>query len=190
MSPLKHPDRHDDLLNFRLKRLVKLGGAPAIRLCEGGFGVSRQQWRLTAALAERGPMGVGALTQYTRMDAACVSRLAKELERKGLVARTAQGPECRRGLLQATARGEALYRELLPRLGAINRRLMEVLSEEEAALLDDFLQRLTTQAEAIYDEGGGVEVKTGRHLGTGRRTPALWKERDAPAAWPGPDALP
>jgi hypothetical protein len=73
----------------------------------------------------------------------------------------------------------------MPRLAALNRRLMEVLDEEEAALLDDFLRRLQARAEAIRDEGGGVDVKTGRHLGTARRRPALWKEEDPAPVWPG-----
>ncbi|MCA3180701.1 MAG: hypothetical protein O9345_07655 [Burkholderiaceae bacterium] len=38
---LKRPVGHDDLLNFRLERLLTLGAAPAIRLCEGRYGVAR-----------------------------------------------------------------------------------------------------------------------------------------------------
>ena len=45
MQHLQDPQRHDDLLNYRLKRLVGLGGAPAVRLCEGRFGISRTEWR-------------------------------------------------------------------------------------------------------------------------------------------------
>ena len=71
--------------------------------------------------------------------------------------------------LSATMRGAALYAELLPRLCEINRRIMDVLTEEEAGLLQDMLRRLTERAQAIHDEGGGVDVKTGRHLGVGRR---------------------
>jgi DNA-binding MarR family transcriptional regulator len=184
MNPLKHPSRHGDLLNFRLKRLLTLGGAPAIRLCEGGYGVARQEWRLVAALVEGGPMTVGALTQHCGLEPARVSRGVKVLERKGLVARTAAGVDRRRGVLRASERGQALYAELMPRLAAVNRRLMEVLSEDEAALLDDFLHRLQAQAQAIEGEGGGVDVKTGRHLGTARRTPLLWKEAGAAPGWP------
>jgi DNA-binding MarR family transcriptional regulator len=184
MSALKNPVRHDDLLNYRLKRLVGLGGAPAIRLCEGGFGVARQEWRVLAALVEDGPMTVGELVARTQMEAAPVSRRVKELARKGLVERAASG---RHGQVLPSERGRMLYRDLLPRLCAVNRRIMEVLSEDEALLLEDFLQRLTRQARAIHDAGGGVEVKTGRHLGSSRRAPSLWKHEPTPRlpqAWP------
>ena len=184
MGSLKHPDRHDDLLNYQLKRLVTLGGAPAIRLCEGGYGIARAEWRLTAALVEDGPMTVGELAQRAPMDAARVSRSAKVLVDKGLVQRTAT----KRGeasLLSATARGEALYRDLLPRLAQINRNLMAVLDAQEAALLQEFLARLTVRAAALHAQGGGVELKTGRHLGASRRAAPL-----APQSSSGPSPLP
>ena len=43
---LAHPAEHADLLNYQLKRLVNYGGAPAIRLCEGRYGITRSEWRV------------------------------------------------------------------------------------------------------------------------------------------------
>ena len=97
MSRLKQPQEHDDLLNYQLKRLLNLGGAPAIRLCEGRYGVARMEWRLVAALQEDGPMPLLAL--------------------------------------------------------------------------EGFLQRLTSQAREILQQGGGVDARTDRRLGGSRR---LW----------------
>jgi len=169
MSALSDPRQHDDLLNFRLKRLLTLGGAPAIRLCEGQFGVSRAEWRVTAALVERGTMSPTELAEHTHMEAARVSRMVKLLTEKGFVQRTGGAGDRRRAMLEATTEGHALYRGLFPQLAKINRRLMAVLNEEEAVLLEQFLARLTENAEAIRAEGGGVEVKTPRYLGGTRR---------------------
>lgn len=169
MSALKDPRRHDDLLNFQLKRLLMLGGAPAVRLCEGGYGVARQEWRLTAGVVEHGPLSVGELAEKSQVEPARVSRSVKALIDKGLVVRTEVPGDARRAMLAATPRGHTLYRELLPQLAAINRRLMEVLSEEEARLLESLLARLTQRAAEIHAQGGGVEVKTDRHLGGSRR---------------------
>ena len=171
MSALKDPRRHDDLLNFQLKRLVALGGAPAIRLCEGGFGVTRQEWRLTAALVESGPRSAGELVLHTGWDPARISRTIGALIDKGLIERAAG--KGRRVVVAATAQGHALYRDLFPRLAEINRRLTEVLSEQEAEILEELLGRLWEQAQAIHAEGGGVAFKTGRHLGSRRRAPVL-----------------
>lgn len=169
MDHLKHPMRHDDLLNYQLKRLLALGGAPAIRLCEGGYGIARQEWRLTAALVEHGAMSISELAERSCVEQARVSRAVKELVGKGLVCRMPGDSGRRRALVTATERGRALYRELLPRLASINQRLMEALSDSEAQVLEQLLWKLTVQAQAIHAEGGGVAMKTGRHLGIRRR---------------------
>ena len=173
MSALSNPHRHDDLLNYQLKRLVRLGGAPAVRLCEGQFGVARQEWRLIAALVESGPMSPTDLASHTGCDSGRVSRTTKSLMDKRLVERVAEPGDRRRARLAATAAGARLYGELFPQLAAINRRLMAALDDDEAALLEQFLRRLTVQAAAIRADGGGVAVKTLRYLGGTRR---LWRD--------------
>jgi hypothetical protein len=46
---------------------------------------------------------------------------------------------------------------------------MDVLTDAEATLLDDFLNRLHAQALAIEAAGGGIDARTNRYLGGGRR---------------------
>ena len=48
---------------------------------------------------------------------------------------------------------------------------MAVLDEDEALALEGFLQRLTSQAREILQQGGGVDARTDRRLGGSRR---LW----------------
>ncbi len=168
MSRLKQPREHDDFLNYRLKRLLNLGGAPAIRLCEGSYGVSRLEWRLLAALHEDGAMAPSALVRRTEVDQARVSRAIGNLVAKGLACRQPL-PQGSRQLLDLTSAGHELYEALFPRLAAINQRIMAVLDEGEALLLEVLLQRLTTQAREILKQGGGVDVRTNRRLGGSRR---------------------
>ena len=169
MEHLHDPRGHDDLLNYRLKRLVTLGGAPAIRICEGRFGVSRSEWRLVAALVESGAMSASELARLTRFEAGRLSHTMRRLVAKGLVLRRADQDGCRRVVLAASEAGEQLYHALWPELAAINRRLMSALDQDEAEVLDRCLDKLTVLAEKIYDEGGGVEVRTDRRLGGSRR---------------------
>jgi DNA-binding MarR family transcriptional regulator len=170
MSRLKQPQEHDDFLNYQLKRLLNLGGAPAIRLCEGRFGVARMEWRLLAALHEDGAMPLSALVRRTDIDQARVSRAIANLVLKGLVCRH-RSPGGSRPILDATPAGHDLYAELFPALAEINQRIMAVLDEVESRQLEGFLQRLTTQAREILQQGGGVDVRTDRRLGGTRR---LW----------------
>jgi DNA-binding MarR family transcriptional regulator len=180
MSRLKDPREHDDFLNYRIKRLVTLGGAPAIRLCEGKYGVARMEWRLVAALHEDGPMSPAALVRRTGFDQARVSRVVDRLVEHGFVHRRRDEDARSRVVLELTDAGHALYRELFPQLAEINRRLMAVLDDSEALLLDDFLQRLTQRALEISSSGGGVAVRTDRRLGGSQRQWRAPGPRDAP----------
>jgi DNA-binding MarR family transcriptional regulator len=169
MTALQDPQQHDHLLNFQLKRLLRKSGAPAIRLCEGGYGVTRSEWRLVAALVEGGPASASALAQYTQLDQGRLSRTLDALVTKQLVERHAWAGDRRRSTLRATERGQELYAELFPRLALINRRLMAVLDDEEAACLETCLRKLTDCARRIEESGGGVESRTDRRLGGSRR---------------------
>jgi DNA-binding MarR family transcriptional regulator len=172
MSALLDPRKHDDFLNFQLKRLLSIGGAPAIRLCEGRFGVPRKEWRLLAALVEEGPMSPSELARRCwPAEPGSVSRITAILVEKKLVRRVPLASDHRRATLEATAAGRRLYAELFPQLAAINRRIMAALDESEALLLEAFLRKLTERAAQIHDEGDGVDVRADRRHGGSRR---LW----------------
>lgn len=169
MSRLSDPQQHDDLLNYQLKRLFNIGGAPAVRLCEGRYGISRSQWRLIAALTEDGPMSPSRLCERTYWEQARVSKLLTEIMGKGLVERIEDDGDRRRATVRVSAAGRKLYAELFPQLAAINRRIMAALDESEALVLEECLRKLTERAQAIYDEGGGVDVRADRRHGGSRR---------------------
>ena len=170
MSGLADPTEHDELLNYQLKRLVKLGGAPAIRLCEGRFGVTRQQWRMLAALVENGPLSPSTLAEVVRQERAIVSRHVTALVAKELVQRTERTGDRRRADLVATPAGHRLYEELFPLLAQINRRLMMALDTSEAALLERLLAKLTARARQIHAENDGDDARADRRHGGSRRS--------------------
>lgn len=169
MNRLSDPQQHDDLLNYRLKRLLLIGGAPAVRLCEGRYGITRLQWRITAALVEAGPMSPTLLAQRTGVEYAGLSRAVKELKAKGLLARSEIAGDRRRATVSATDAGNQLYQNLFPQLAAINRRIVEALDADEAQALDRILAKLIARAQQIYDDGGGVDARADRRLGGSRR---------------------
>jgi hypothetical protein len=71
----------------------------------------------------------------------------------------------KRTLVAVTEAGRRLYQELWPQLAEINRRLVAALDDDEARVLETCLRKLTEQARQIYDDGGGVDVRTDRRLG-------------------------
>ena len=182
MSRLKDPREHDDFLNYRIKRLLTLGAAPAIRLCEGRYGVARMEWRLVAALHEDGAMPLGKLVLRSGIDQARVSRAVARMVEHGFMQRRPDEDAGRRMVVCLTDAGHSLYLELFPQLAAINRRLMEALDETEALALEDYLQRLTQRALEIHHSGGGVEERTERRLGGSQRH---WRRHGARSSVPG-----
>jgi len=170
MNRLHDPRQHDDLLNYRLKRIVTVGGAPAIRLCEGRYGISRLEWRLIAALVEDGQMSPSKLAERCwPLDKARVSKTLTSLAAKGLVDRGELAQDRRRATVCATQSGHRLYDELFPQLAEINRNIMAALDTKEALVLERCLRKLTDRARQIYDVGGGVDVRANRRLGGSRR---------------------
>jgi DNA-binding MarR family transcriptional regulator len=166
---LAHPAEHDDLLNYQLKRLVNYGGAPAIRLCEGRYGITRSEWRVLAALVEGGARTPSALAERAFMQRPAVSRLLGLLVRKRLVRHVSPGSGGARVEVDATAAGRRLYGELFPQLAKLNRTLMAALDDDEARQLETLLGKLWQRVRQIHAEGGGVEVRADRRHGGSRR---------------------
>jgi DNA-binding MarR family transcriptional regulator len=173
-SRLRDPRQHDDLLNYQFKRLLALGGAPAVRLCEGQFGIARLEWRMLAALVEGGPMSPSTLVARTGLDQARASKAVTCLVEKKLAAKERDPADQRRSTLSATAAGNTLYAQLFPQLAAINRRLASVLDDTELAVFESCLRKLTQHARDLLQEGAGVAVRADRRHGGSRR---VWDAR-------------
>lgn len=43
-SRLRDPQAASDLLMYRLNKLMAVSGSLVIRLCEGGYGITRREW--------------------------------------------------------------------------------------------------------------------------------------------------
>ena len=167
-SRLREPRDITDLLNFRLAALVGASGAAVIRLCEGQYGVSRREWALLGLLAVRGAQAPSEIADQCHLDRTRVSRAITRLAAKGLIRRQALDGDRRRASVALTPAGQALYRQLFDEVAAINRRLVETLSNEELATLDTLLTALTEQAVRVKRQVA-TTVSTNRWRGGGAR---------------------
>lgn len=132
--------------------------------------LTRHQWRVLAALVEGGAMSPSMLAARTQRERALVSRHVTGLVAKELVQRIEQADDRRRAELVATPAGQNLYQAIFPQLAQINRRLMEALDANEAALFEQLLDKLTVRARQIHDEGGNDDVRADRRHGGSRRS--------------------
>jgi DNA-binding MarR family transcriptional regulator len=162
------PATVDDLLNYRLNRLLASSGAMVTRLCEGRYGITRREWRLVCILATGGAMSPSDLATRAHLERARVSRHITDLAEKKLIARLGVPEDGRRALVELNARGLNLYVELFPKSVALNNMVLQALVPAELEAFDKALARLTEAADKL-SHSHPVEEKADRRHGGSRR---------------------
>jgi DNA-binding MarR family transcriptional regulator len=143
----------DDYLPFRLS--VASNGVSRLiaRAYEDRFGLTVPQWRLMAVLAE-GDLTQQQVVSRTVMDKVSVSRAARELVARSLLARDMNTADGRSHLLTLTAMGRSLHAEIAPLAKAYEAALLAGLAPSEVATLKRLLLRLEAAASKLSGEGG------------------------------------
>lgn len=146
---LRAPEGLDDLLLYKLGRLVSVGGSMVIRLCEGRFGITRREWRVIARLAQEQDLLSSELAERIQLDRARTSRAVTSLVTKKLVRREAGASDRRQARLALTERGLRLHEELFPLVAEINQGLLSGLAAQDVRRLDAMLSTLQERAEGM-----------------------------------------
>jgi DNA-binding MarR family transcriptional regulator len=147
--PLRAPTGLDDLLLYKLSRLLAVGGSMVIRLCEGRFGITRREWRVIARLAQTPELLSSELADSIQLDRARTSRAISSLVAKKLVRRQAGVADRRQARIALTEKGRVLHATLFPLVCEINRGLLAPLAAADVRRLDATLAALQAQAEAM-----------------------------------------
>ncbi|MFM7024613.1 MAG: MarR family winged helix-turn-helix transcriptional regulator [Limnohabitans sp.] len=160
----------DDMLLYRLGQLSATAGAMVVRLCEGGFGITRREWGVLAQLHGQ-PQGLlpSALAERMRRDRARTSRTLTALLGKGLIERVVLPHDRRSARVSLTPAGQALYDALMPQVQAINARILAVLDPAQKQSLDEAIDGLRAQAQRLLDETGADLPKADRRRGVRAR---------------------
>jgi DNA-binding MarR family transcriptional regulator len=146
---LAQPQSLDDVLLYRMSRLLSTAGSMVIRLCEGGFGITRREWRLIALLAQEQGLLSSQLAARAQLDRARTSRAVTSLVAKKLVQRTQGAADRREARLALTPAGRELYRQLFPLVLQINRELLSPITRTQLQAVDRALARMQVQAETM-----------------------------------------
>lgn len=105
-------------------------------------GLRRQHFAVISALAERGAASQAALGRRLLIDRSDMHALLSDLEQRGLVARVRDEQDRRRMLVELSADGAAVLRDLDARIDAAQEALMAPLSTEEQGTLQELLRRM------------------------------------------------
>lgn len=153
-SKLINPEVIGDLLLQRISRMLAVGTAPVIRMCEGQLGITRREWRVMASLQPNCSMLSSELAAHTQLDRARTSRAISSLVAKGLLDRQIVPSDQRKATIRLTVKGSAMYASFFPVVTAHNVRLLKNLSSEELSMLDKALSAIQIEAEeAVRDDG-------------------------------------
>lgn len=169
---LRQPTEVEELLNVRLSRLAAAGGAPATRVLEGQYGISRRGWRIVALLAQHGSLSPSELAVAADLDRPRASRTVGSLVEQGWVRRQCQAHDARRARLTLSEAGRALHDQIFPEIRAINAAILEALDDAQLEALDQALSLLTAQAKVV-NEHWAQGVRANRQAGHKRGRPHL-----------------
>lgn len=162
------PATVEDLLNYRLNRLLASSGAMVTRICEGRYGITRREWRLICILADHGAMSPSQLAERSHLERPPVSRHVSDLVEKKLFARVVDPNDRRRAWVDITARGRALHAEFFPQSVQLNNQVLATLSAAELAAFDQALDKLTAAADALVKSNPLPDKADRRHGGRRR----------------------
>lgn len=166
-SRLTEPQSANDLLMYRLNRLLAVAGSLVVRLCEGGHGITRREWGLLMWLAQHPGMPPTELAQCLGLDRARTSRAITSLLGKKLITRQTVPGDRRHAVLALTASGQAVHDRLLPQVRALNQDLLSGLDAAAVRSLDLALLNMQQRAEALV--GSRTDVPRTYRLRGGRQ---------------------
>lgn len=164
---LTHPQAANDLLMYRLNRLLAVAGSLVVRLCEGGYGVTRREWGLLMMLAQHPDMPPAELARRLGLDRARTSRAITSLLSKKLISRESMPGDRRQAVLSLTPAGLAVHDALLPQVKALNQDLLAGLQPDAVQVLDAALAHMQQRAESLVSTRTDVprtyRLRGGRH---------------------------
>ena len=117
---------------FRLNRLsAEVSAALSVEYRER-YGLDIPEWRVLATLGFRGNACTAQyISHCTRTHKSTISRAVTALIRRKIIERVENKNDRREFALQLTARGRALYAELIPRLLGKEQQILSCLSAQE-----------------------------------------------------------
>ena len=140
-------------LPYRLAVLAEAVSRSMAAVYHQRFELSRDEWRLLAALGEGTPLQAAQAAQVTTLDKMQASRALRSLEARGLVERQTDESDRRHVIVQLRPAGRALLRQVQPMVMAREAYLLEALDDEERAVLDRALAKLLQRARTLQTHG-------------------------------------
>ena len=142
----------DGFLPYRLSVASNAVSQVIAKAYEEEHGLTMQEWRVVAVLAEGGELTQKAIVVRTRMDKVTVSRAARALEERGIVRRVPNREDGRSFHFSLSAEGRKIYVKVVPKTLELEKELFRFLTAKQQADLRDLLARVEVAAAEIVSD--------------------------------------
>lgn len=143
----------DRFLPYRLSVLSNTVSSAIAREYSDRFGLSIPEWRVMAVLGGDPKLSARDVAERTAMDKVQVSRAVESLVRAQRVARTADPADGRIARLALTAKGRAIYDEVVPLALHLEELFLRALKPDERRQFDTLMAKLARQAHLLGAAG-------------------------------------
>jgi DNA-binding MarR family transcriptional regulator len=143
----------DRFLPYRLSVLSNTVSSAIAREYSDRFGLSIPEWRVMAVLGGEPKLSARDVAERTAMDKVQVSRAVESLVRAQRVARTADPADGRIARLSLTAKGRAIYEEVVPLALHLEELFLRALKPDERRQFDALMAKLARQAHLLGAAG-------------------------------------
>jgi DNA-binding MarR family transcriptional regulator len=138
-----------EFLPFRLSVLSNMTSQAIASIYATRFAMSIPEWRVVAVLAETPGLSAAEVATRTAMDKVAVSRAVSALLASRRVVRKLALKDRRRSMLQLSAAGRELYRDVVPLARRYEAELLAGLTASESRELDTLLRKLLGRAAEL-----------------------------------------
>ena len=144
----------EHFLPYRLSVLSNRISSAIAREYSERLSLSVTEWRVMAVLGRYPGLSASKVAQRTAMDKVAVSRAVARLLERSLIKREIHSDDRRRSVLALSEVGYSVYDEIAPMALGCVQRLVATLDDEEKAMLDRLLRKLSGPGLAALREGG------------------------------------
>jgi DNA-binding MarR family transcriptional regulator len=143
----------DKFLPYRLAVLSEQVSQCVALVYRERFGLSRDEWRVLAALADGRTVKTGTVIETTALDKMQVSRAVKGLQDRSCLERVPDPQDGRGWLLRLKPAGKSLFQKIAPMVQAREAFLLEALSDDEREVLDRAIEHLGERSLRLTRQG-------------------------------------
>lgn len=149
----------DSLLNlpsffpYRLSTLDMAVSQSVSQLYTGRFKLSRQEWRIIAALGSNDSMSAKEIAAYSSLEKMQVSRAISRLKKEQLIIQQENQDDRRYTSLSLSDKGLATYKKIVPLVLAREEFILSALTEEEQQQLAELMDKVYEKAKELQQWG-------------------------------------